>query len=186
MAEMDGHRLKAVLMCVAWFARERPARAGRWFRRYRKKVRAYGTNAGGTAEGLPFVPMFWEERLFCLSLEGIMYEKEFWAALDKLVESSAIIIDRPKGSAHPRYTEYIYPLDYGYLDGTSSMDGEGIDLWRGSKADQTLDALLCTVDLVKRDSEIKLLLGCTEDEIQTVLAFHNQHELMRGMLVRRT
>ena len=115
-----------------------------------------------------------------------MYEKEFWAALDKLVGSSAIIIDRPKGSAHPRYTEYIYPLDYGYLDGTSSMDGEGIDLWRGSKADQTLDAILCTVDLVKRDSEIKLLLGCTEDEIQTVLAFHNQHELMRGMLVRRT
>ena len=115
-----------------------------------------------------------------------MYGKEFWAALDKLVASSSIIIDRPKGSAHPRYTEYIYPLDYGYLDGTSSMDGEGIDLWLGSKADKDLTALLCTVDLVKRDSEIKLLLGCTEDEIQTVLKFHNQHELMRGMLVRRT
>jgi inorganic pyrophosphatase len=115
-----------------------------------------------------------------------MYEKEFWAALDKLVAGSNIIIDRPKGSAHPRYTEYIYPLDYGYLDGTSSMDGEGIDLWLGSKNDQSLTALLCTVDLVKRDSEIKLLLGCTEDEIQTILEFHNQHELMRGMLVRRT
>ena len=114
-----------------------------------------------------------------------MYEKEFWAALDKLVAGSSIIIDRPKGSAHPRYTEYIYPLDYGYLDGTSSMDGEGIDLWLGSKNDQSLTALLCTVDLVKHDSEIKLLLGCTEDEIQTVLDFHNQHELMRGLLVRR-
>jgi len=115
-----------------------------------------------------------------------MYEAEFWSALDKLVKTSNIIIDRPKGSAHPRYTEYIYPLDYGYLDGTSSMDGEGIDVWRGSKSDLTLNAVLCTVDLVKRDSEIKLLLGCTEAEIQTILQFHNQSEMMRGMLVRRT
>ena len=114
-----------------------------------------------------------------------MYEAEFWSALDKLVAGSNVIIDRPKGSPHPRYPEYIYPMDYGYLDGTSSMDGEGIDLWRGSDPDMALTALLCTVDLVKRDREIKLLLGCTEDEIQTVLEFHNQHELMRGMLVRR-
>ena len=48
-----------------------------------------------------------------------------------------------------------------------------------------LTAILCTVYLIKRDSEIKLLLGCTEEEIRTVLAFHNQSELMRGMLVRR-
>ena len=114
-----------------------------------------------------------------------MYTSEFWAALDKLAETSNIVIDRPKGSAHPRFPQYIYPLDYGYLDGTSSMDGEGIDLWLGSDPAGKLTAILCTVDLIKRDSEIKLLLGCTEEEIQTVLAFHNQSEMMRGMLVRR-
>lgn len=114
-----------------------------------------------------------------------MSTSEFWAALDKLAETSQIVIDRPKGSAHPRFTQYIYPLDYGYLEGTSSMDGEGIDLWLGTDPAKKLTAILCTVDLIKRDSEIKLLLGCTEEEIQTVLAFHNQSELMRGMLVRR-
>ena len=117
-----------------------------------------------------------------------MYTTEFWAALDRLAESASIVIDRPKGSAHPTFTEYIYPLDYGYLEGTASMDGEGIDLWLGSDPARKLTAILCTVDLIKRDSEIKLLLGCTgctEEEIQTVLAFHNQHELMRGMLIRR-
>ena len=114
-----------------------------------------------------------------------MYTSEFWAALDKLAETSQIVIDRPKGSAHPRFTQYIYPLDYGYLEGTSSMDGEDIDLWLGTDPAGKLTAILCTVDLIKRDSEIKLLLGCTEEEIQTVLAFHNQSELMRGMLVRR-
>ena len=115
-----------------------------------------------------------------------MYNSEFWSALDKLVETSQITIDRPKGSSHPRFTQYIYPLDYGYLEGTASMDGEGIDLWLGTDPAKRLTAILCTVDLIKRDSEIKLLLGCTEDDIQTVLAFHNQSELMRGMLVRRT
>ena len=114
-----------------------------------------------------------------------MYTPEFWSALDRLAASCQIVIDRPKGSSHPRFTQYIYPLDYGYLEGTSSMDGEGIDLWLGSDPARRLTGLLCTVDLIKRDSEIKLLLGCTEEEIQTVLAFHNQHELMRGMLVRR-
>lgn len=114
-----------------------------------------------------------------------MYDSKFWAALDKLVETSEIVIDRAKGTPHPRYSDYIYPLDYGYLDGTSSMDGEGIDIWRGSLPELKLTAILCTVDLVKRDSEIKLLLGCTEEEIQTILEFHNQSELMRGMLVRR-
>ena len=77
MAEMDGHRLKAVLMCVAWFARERPVRTGRWFRRYRKRVRTVRANAGGTAEGLPFVPVMWGRRAFIF-----MYTSEFWAALD--------------------------------------------------------------------------------------------------------
>ena len=80
-----------------------------------------------------------------------MYTSEFWAALDKLAETSQIVIDRPKGSAHPRFTQYIYPLDYGYLEGTSSMDGEGIDLWLGTDPAKKLTAILCTVDLIKRD-----------------------------------
>lgn len=114
-----------------------------------------------------------------------MYTSEFWSALDELVSHSNIVIDRPKGSAHPRYPDFIYPVDYGYLKGTFSMDGEGIDVWRGSDSSQTLTAIICTVDLVKRDSEVKLLLGCTEAEIQTILAFHNGSDLMKGMLVRR-
>ena len=114
-----------------------------------------------------------------------MYTSEFWAALDKLAESSRIVIDRPKGSRHPRFTEYIYPLDYGYLEGTSSMDGGGIDVWRGSDPEQRLTALICTVDLMKRDSEIKLLIGCTEAELQAVINFHNDSEFMKGLLVRR-
>ena len=110
---------------------------------------------------------------------------QFWQAIDKLVSSGKIVIDRPKGSAHPRYPEIIYDLDYGYIENTASMDGDGIDLWRGSLPEAKCEAIICTVDLWKRDSEIKLLIGCTDEEKQIAYEFHNRSEFMKGILIRR-
>ena len=109
----------------------------------------------------------------------------FWPALEQLLAQSRVVIDRPRGSAHPRYPHVIYPVDYGYLEQTAALDGEGIDLWRGSLPQPTLGGVLLTVDLTKRDSEIKLLLGCTREEIDTILAFHNSSPYMKGMLIPR-
>lgn len=111
-------------------------------------------------------------------------DRVFWTHLDQLIASSTIVVDRPRGTAHPRFPAAIYPVDYGYLAGTTTVDGGGIDIWRGSDPAGELDALVCTVDLLKRDAEIKLLVGCTADEIASILAFHNQHS-MRALLVRR-
>ena len=111
--------------------------------------------------------------------------KDFWKAIDKLISSGKIVIDRPKGSSHPRYPEIIYELDYGYIEGTESMDGDGIDVWRGSLTSANCDAIICTVDLLKHDSEIKLLVGCTEEEKQTAYDFHNKSEFMKGILIKR-
>ncbi|MDR0293209.1 MAG: inorganic pyrophosphatase [Oscillospiraceae bacterium] len=110
----------------------------------------------------------------------------FWQALDTLAAESEIIIDRPKGSAHPRYPKFIYPLDYGYLKGTAAMDGGGIDVWRGSGPAGQIDAVMCIVDLVKRDSEIKVLIGCTEEEKALVYQAHNETDMQKGVLIRRT
>ena len=109
----------------------------------------------------------------------------FWGALDELAANARLVIDRPKNSAHPRYPQFIYPLDYGYLDGTSSMDGGGIDVWRGSLDTLYIDAVMVIVDKVKKDSEIKLLMGCTEDEKELVYAVHNEKPMMKGILIRR-
>jgi len=97
----------------------------------------------------------------------------FWAYLDELIASSELIVDRPRNSQHPRYLENIYPLDYGYLEGANTLDGYGLDIWLGSIPERELSSLVLTVDLMKRVSEIKLLLGCTPEETQTVLEFHN-------------
>ena len=103
----------------------------------------------------------------------VAHTLSFWTALDQLVEECAVRIDRPKRSHHPNFPELVYPLDYGYLEGSISGDGREIDVWVGSLPDRELTAIAVTVDLHKRDSEIKLLLGCTDDEIAVVLAFHN-------------
>lgn len=110
--------------------------------------------------------------------------RDFWAALDKLAGNSEIVIDRPKGTAHPKYPDFIYRVDYGYLIDTSSMDGAGIDVWVGS-GEKKIDAIMCIVDLLKRDSEIKILIGCTEEEKQIIYQTHNETECMKGILIRR-
>lgn len=113
-----------------------------------------------------------------------MYDNDFWEALDLLADNSEIVIDRPKVSVHPKYPDFVYKIDYGYLKDTSSMDGGGIDVWVGS-GDKKIDAIMCIVDLMKRDSEIKILIGCTEEEKQMIYQTHNETEYMKGILIRR-
>ena len=108
-------------------------------------------------------------------------DTSFWQAMSELLVTNNIIIDRPKGSTHPRYPEVVYPLDYGYLENTTASDGGGIDVWLGSlnpamdeHGVKTLTGILCTFDRLKRDAEIKLLIGCTQEDIQTIQVFHQE------------
>lgn len=112
------------------------------------------------------------------------FDNDFWEILDYLVNDSEIVIDRPKGTAHPQYPNFIYKVDYGYIKNTSSMDGAGIDVWVGSGKKQ-IDAIMCIVDFMKRDSEIKVLIGCTEEEKQLIYQTHNETQYMKGIMVRR-
>lgn len=111
-------------------------------------------------------------------------QKSFWTHVETLVMSSELVIDRPRGSVHPRHPTIVYPLDYGYLKGTSGGDGAGIDVWRGSLVAGSLDAVVCTVDLEKRDAEVKLLLGCTPVEKEVICEFH-QSPWTAAFLVER-
>jgi inorganic pyrophosphatase len=100
-------------------------------------------------------------------------ESTFWQTIMELAETGSIILDRPRGTAHPRYPDMIYPLDYGYLENTSASDGGGIDVWIGSKGGKTLTGILCTFDRLKRDAEIKLLIGCTLEDVETIQGFNS-------------
>lgn len=106
---------------------------------------------------------------------------EFWNIIEQLIRHVQIEIDRPKGSAHPRYSEMVYPVDYGYLVGTTGADGEGIDLFMGSE-ERGLCGHVKTIDLIKGDGEIKLLWNVSDDEIVAVERLLSS----TGMIVRVT
>jgi len=108
----------------------------------------------------------------------------FWNSLQQLVDKNVVKIDRPKDSVHPRYSDYIYPFDYGYLEGTKSGDGDGIDCWVGSLGGVEVTGIVTVVDAVKGDSEIKILIGCTPDDMQTILKCH-QRGSMDGLLIEK-
>ncbi|HEY7849089.1 MAG TPA: inorganic diphosphatase, partial [Ktedonobacterales bacterium] len=101
----------------------------------------------------------------------------------RLLRERGVILDRLRGSAHPRFPEMIYPLDYGYIPGTVGGDGAEVDVFVGS-GDGGLVAALITHDLGKGDRELKLLWNTTEAESADALAFL-QRDAMRVVLRHR-
>jgi inorganic pyrophosphatase len=108
----------------------------------------------------------------------------FWESLDQLVNESEIIIDRPKGTRHPRYPDLVYPVDYGYIKNTKSTDNSEIDIYTGTSDIKCVTGIACIVDLNKRDSEIKVLFSCTNEEMEIIYKLCNE-KMMSGVLIKR-
>ncbi|HLV49303.1 MAG TPA: Inorganic pyrophosphatase [Erysipelothrix sp.] len=104
----------------------------------------------------------------------------FWQKIDSLVLSTSIVISQPKGSHHPKYLNMIYPVDYGYLN-----DTDAIKVFKGSQKTSKIDAIMIVGDILKRDLEVKLLMGCDENDERKILQFINQTDYQKGILVRR-
>ena len=96
---------------------------------------------------------------------------DFWRDLDALASGHRQIIERPAHSRHPRSPQSVYPLDYGYLEGTRTNDGAAVDIWCGSLGHRDVVGVVCTVDRVKNDVEMKLLLGCSGADLEAIRQF---------------
>jgi len=111
---------------------------------------------------------------------------DFWRTLQHLIDTHEIVIDRPIGQPHPRYPNIIYPYNYGYLAGTTTTDGEGIDVWLGTTVrDNKLTGVLMTLDTFKHDLELKFMIDCTPEEMNKIQAFleHNQMKVHRVLML---
>lgn len=83
----------------------------------------------------------------------------FWQKLDTLMFSSDCTIDRPKGSTHFKYSNLVYPVDYGFLsDTTAGSDQDPIDLFKGSIPTHTVDAIAVSADILKKIVKLNCLL----------------------------
>lgn len=91
-----------------------------------------------------------------------------WQRWERLIAERGIEIDRPRGTDHPRFPGWTYPLDYGFVPGTVGGDGDPVDVFVG-----TGDCGLTAVLLVRHDDveEIKLLWNTSGSEIAMVESF---------------
>jgi inorganic pyrophosphatase len=103
-----------------------------------------------------------------------------WAWWERLIEDQGIEIDRPRGTDHPRYPGWTYPVDYGYIPGTTGGDGRPVDVFVGGGTTGLRAALVVRHDGIE---ELKLLWNTNEDEIENAIAFLNAD--MDVALVRR-
>lgn len=65
------------------------------------------------------------------------------------------------------------------------MDGDGIDVWVGTADEKYVDSIMVTIDLFKKDSEIKILVSCTKEEKNIIYQTHNETPYMKGILIYR-
>ncbi|MRR32974.1 inorganic pyrophosphatase [bacterium] len=71
-----------------------------------------------------------------------------------------VIIDRPIGSRHPQYG-FVYPLNYGYLPGVPSGDGEDLDAYVLGVFEPLITFTGACIAVIHRldDSDDKLVLA---------------------------
>lgn len=103
---------------------------------------------------------------------GQMDEHE-WRLWEELIDRRGIVVDRPRGTAHPLYPEMVYSCDYGHVAGTVAADGRGIDAFVG----KTQGGLVGVIVLRHRPSGIadpKFLVNLTQEDADAIVAFLDQ------------
>lgn len=111
---------------------------------------------------------------------------DYFDLLDQILADASVAVDRPRGTAHPRFPEIVYPLDYGHLGGTMSNDGAEIDAFIGSSRGRGIVGVLLTADPYKRDTEVKVLLDCSDGEVEQARRFCAETLGIGGHLVKRS
>lgn len=96
--------------------------------------------------------------------------------LGKIIE---VKIDRKLGSKHPKY-DFIYPINYGYIENTISGDGKEIDAYilGDDKPLNKFKGKCIAIIKRKNDNEDKLVVAnknFTKNEIKNLTHFQEKH-----------
>lgn len=108
-----------------------------------------------------------------------------WEQWEGMIRLKGITIERASGTPHPDHPDIVYPINYGFVNGTDTVDGAEMDVFKGT-ADNGLVAAIFTEDRRKGDLEAKLIVDCSPREIYVVNGFINfAPDLMQGRLLMR-
>lgn len=93
-----------------------------------------------------------------------------------------MVVDRPLGSTHPKHSDIVYPVNYGYIPDTVSGDGEEIDVYLLGVSVPVRDFAARVIAVIHRlnDTEDKLVAApigtCfTKEEIKNLTHFQEQY-----------
>jgi ribosomal-protein-serine acetyltransferase len=119
----------------------------------------------------------------CYSLKKEDYKNNFWNNLEKIFKKSKIVIDYKKGAIFNNCENTSYPVNFGHLENDWDND-EQLDILIGSdKKIKNIDAILCTMDITNKMSDIKILYQCTEKEKKKLFEIYNK--LQGSILVEK-
>lgn len=108
----------------------------------------------------------------------------FWQKVDTLLLSSSIQVKCKKGTNHMKYPTMVYPLDFGFIMESEHKDVGAISFYKGEHG-EACDVLIVAVDILSKEIDVKLLLGCDETEEEDVLRFLNHTDFQKTIIVRR-
>ena len=92
-----------------------------------------------------------------------------------------VVVDRPLGSKHPKHGFY-YPVNYGYVPGTVSGDGEELDCYLLGVFDPVLEYVGECIAIIHRtnDDDDKLVVvpkgkNYTNEQIDALVEFQEKY-----------
>jgi len=99
------------------------------------------------------------------------------------------VVDRPKGTRHPRYPEMIYPINYGYVEGVFAGDGHEQDVYilGADKPLKTFEGSVIAVYHRFDDVEDKWIVSVVEKDYsdeEILQAIDFQERFFKGQLIR--
>lgn len=109
----------------------------------------------------------------------------FWQKVDSLYLSGTRKIIKKKGEVHDTFKNLVYPLDYARIEDMKSVSGHGVAVYLGSENRNKVSALVIAADILEKELDVKVLAGCTEEEIEEVLRYLNQTEFQKTVLIKR-
>ncbi len=109
----------------------------------------------------------------------------FWQKVDSLYLSGTRKIIKKKGEVHDTFKNLVYPLDYARIEDMKSVSGHGVAVYLGSENRNKVSALVVAADILEKELDVKVLAGCTEEEIEEVLRHLNQTEFQKTVLIKR-
>ena len=109
----------------------------------------------------------------------------FWQKVDSLFLSGTKTLMKKKGEHHDTYNNLVYPVDYSRIVDMKSPSAHGVAVYMGSGNRNSVTGLIVAADILEKELDVKLLAGCTDEEIEDVLRYLNQTEFQKTIVIRR-